>query len=166
MCSQSILRLHLCRLSQCFWTACVTVRKNMEIHWDSVINRYLWCLVKWEQEDTADRGIGSLEEMREKSGAVIHTWQQNLKAEWFGTQGEDLVIHAWGQDCWTLLWHPFSLFSLFVIKKKKKTLQNFRWSHGYGALIWLWPSSYEKNSILKGEGERSEVSEGKIKAWI
>ena len=56
-------------------------------HWDSVIDRYLW-----EQEDTAERGVGSLEEMREKSGAVIHTWQQNLKAELFEAQGEDILI--------------------------------------------------------------------------
>ena len=38
---------------------------------------------------------------------------------------------AWGKDCWTLLWHPFS-FSLFVIKqKKKKNPPEFQ------VIIWL-----------------------------
>lgn len=97
------------------------------------------------QEDTAERGAGSLEEMREKSEAVNHTWQQNLNAEWFGAQGEELPILPGGKDCWTLLWHPFSLFSLFVILKKKPS----RISGGHMAIQpWFaWGPPYEKNSI-------------------
>lgn len=128
MCSQSILRLHLCHSSQRFWTSCVTERKNMEI-----------CLPLGFCYRQISLMLG-------KMGAGRHCregpWESrgNEGEVWgcdphLATESECRVVWstgwrsthiAWGKDCWTLLWHPFSLFSLFVIEKKKKSPPEFQ----------------------------------------
>lgn len=47
-------------------------------------------MVEQEQEDIAGRVVGRLEEMRKKSGTVVHTWQQGLGAKRFEAQCEDV----------------------------------------------------------------------------